>query len=160
MKQFVFFLICIPFLSLNIEAQNQTTFGLKGGLNLTFFQVVESNFGPSTETEVGYYGGFFVNVEIDEGFSIQPEFLYIGLSDFKFLNAPIYVSYEVVNNLNILVGPSMNYFFDFFVNKFKVRGDISVAFQLSDILDAHVKYTLGFEELSPNGLFFGVGIRL
>ena len=51
----------------------------------------------------------------------------------------------------------MNYFFDFFSNKFKVRGDVSMAYDISSALDAHIKYTVGFEIISPNGLFFGLG---
>lgn len=139
--------------------QSQTDFGIKGGLNLTFFNVTESNFGDNTEVEASYYGGFFTDFEIDNNFSIQPELLYIGLSDFKFLNAPIYVKYEVANNFNLLVGPSLNYFFDFFTNKFKVRADISASYNITSSLDVHMKYTLGFEEISPNGLFIGLGYQ-
>ena len=142
-------------------AQNNTPeIGVKGGLNLTFFQVNEASFGPNTETEVGFYAGLFAEFQIDNEFSIQPEVLYIGLGDFKFLNAPIYASYEVAQNFKLLVGPSLNYFFDFFNNKFKVRGDISAAYNITERLDLHAKYTLGFEEISPNGLFFGLGLKL
>ncbi|MBO6607294.1 outer membrane beta-barrel protein [Psychroserpens sp.] len=141
-------------------AQTKADFGVKGGINLTFFQVNEANFGPNTETEVGYYGGVFVDFKIDEDFSIQPEVLYIGLGDFKFINAPIYATYEVAQNFRLLVGPSLNYFFDFFNNKFKVRGDVSAAYNILENLDVHAKYTLGFEEISPNGLFFGLGLKL
>ncbi len=141
-------------------AQTKKEFGLKGGINLTFFNVTENNFGTYTDTETGYYIGAFVDFGIDDAFSLQPEVLYIGLGDFKFLNAPIYASYEVAHNLDILVGPSLNYFFEFFVNKFKVRGDIAVAYEFVPKLDIHMKYTLGFKEISPNGLFFGLGYRL
>lgn len=141
------------------EAQTNGQFGIKGGLNLTFFDVVESNFGVNTETEAGFYVGLFADFEIDDSFSLQPEVLYIGLGDFKFLNAPIYAKYEIAKDLDILVGPSLNYFFDFFVNKFKVRGDIAAAYHLLSDLDIHMKYTIGFEEISPNGLFFGLGYR-
>ena len=152
------FIVCLLAINFSL-AQNAPDFGIKGGLNLTFFQVNEANFGPNTETEVGYYGGVFLDFEIDEAFAIQPEVLYIGLGDFEFINAPIYASYEVAENFKLLVGPSLNYFFDFFNNKFKVRGDISAAYNITEKLDAHVKYTLGFEEISPNGLFFGLGLK-
>ena len=54
----------------------------------------------------------------------------------------------------------MNYFFNFFSNKFKVRGDISIAYDLTEDLDINLKYTIGFEEISPNILFIGLGYRL
>ena len=160
MKQTVICTLVFIVLSFSSQGQSDVDFGIKGGLNLTFFQVVEGGFGPNTEVEVGYYAGFFTEFHIDESFSIQPEVLYISLGDFDFINAPIYAKYEVAEGLHVLAGPSMNYFFDFFSNKFKVRGDISVAYDISRRLDMHVKYTLGFEEFSPDGLFFGLGYKL
>jgi len=35
-----------------------------------------------------------------------------------------------------------------------------LAYDLSSNLDLHMKYTLGFEELSPNVMFLGLGYRL
>ncbi|TXD83095.1 hypothetical protein ESY87_11450 [Subsaximicrobium wynnwilliamsii] len=135
-------------------------FGIKGGLNLTFFNVEQADFGPNARSETGYYAGAYVDFEIDEFLSIQPELLYVGLNDFRFLNAPIYAKYEVADKFNLMVGPSLNYFFDFFTDKFKVRGDLSAAYQITPALNAHIKYTLGFEVLAPNGLFFGLGLKL
>ena len=152
--------IIFTFISLTSIAQSKVDIGIKGGLNLTFFKVVEGDFGANLETELGYYAGVFVDFNIDEDFSIQPELLYISINDFRFLNAPIYVTYEVAHNFRLLVGPSLNYFFDFFSNKFKVRADISAAYNITPDLDFHIKYTLGFEEFTPNGLFIGVGLKL
>ncbi len=139
--------------------QSNNSFGIKGGLNFTFFKVNESNFGFNPDTEMGYYGGVFVDFEVDEILSIQPEILYIGLNDFQFLNAPIYVKYEMAKNLDVMVGPSINYFFDFFSNKLKIRADLSTAYNLTAKLDVHLKYTIGFEVITPNGLFMGLGFK-
>lgn len=138
----------------------QTEFGVKGGLNFTFFKVSEGDFGTNPDTEIGYYGGVFVDFPIDNDFHLQPELLYKGVGDFKFLNAPIYLKYDVYENVHILVGPSLNYFFDFFSNKFKVRADLSLDYDFSSDLSMHMKYTIGLEELSPNVLFMGLGYRL
>jgi len=135
-------------------------FGVKGGLNFTFFKVDEGNFGTNPDTEVGYYGGVFLDFEIDNDLHIQPELLYKGVGDFKFLNAPIYLKYDIYESVHILVGPSLNYFFDFFSNNFKVRADISLDYDFSSEMSIHMKYTIGFEELSPNVLFLGLGYRL
>ncbi len=134
--------------------------GIKGGVNLTFFKVMEAGFGTNPEMETGYYGGVFLDILIDKDFSIQPEILYIGINDFSFLNAPIYAKYEVANNLYLLAGPSINYFFDLFVNKLKIGADISSSYNITPALDIHLKFALGFQELSPNGLFLGMGIKL
>ena len=135
-------------------------FGIKAGLNFTFFKVDEGDFVTNPDTEIGSYGGVFLDFEIDNGFHIQPELLYTGVGDFKFLNAPIYLKYDIYESLHILVGPSVNYFFDFFSNKFKVRADLSLDYDFSQEMSIHMKYTIGFEELSPNVLFLGLGYRL
>jgi hypothetical protein len=158
MNKFLLTIFCLIFyLS---YSQAQTDFGVKGGVNITFFKVDEINFGEYPDAEIGFYGGFFADFEIDANLHIQPELLYIGISDFQFLNAPVYLNYNVNNQFHILIGPSLNYFFDFFSNKFKVRADISLAYDLSSNLDLHMKYTLGFEELSPNVMLLGLGYRL
>ncbi len=135
-------------------------FGVKGGLNITFFKVTQGDFGTNPDTEVGFYGGAFVDFKIDNGFHIQPEVLYKGVGDLEFINAPIYLKYDIYNSFHILVGPSLNYFFDIFNNKFKVRADISLEYDFGSKLSIHMKYTLGFEELSPNIIFLGLGYRL
>lgn len=152
--------ILILFLVGSSSLSAQTEFGVKGGLNFTFFRVTEGDFGTNPETEIGYYGGVFVDFKIDNGFHFQPELLYKGVGELEFLNAPLYLKYDVKNNFHILIGPSLNYFFDVFNNNFKVRADVSLDYDFTSSLSAHMKYTLGFEELSPNLLFLGLGYRL
>ncbi|MGB3607398.1 MAG: outer membrane beta-barrel protein [Psychroserpens sp.] len=152
-------LICTLWMTLHSFAQRQKDFGIKGGFNLTFFNVEQANFGPNAMTQTGYYGGVFVDFHIDDYFSFQPEVLYINLGDFKFINAPIYCKYTVAKNFDIMVGPSINYFFDFFNRNLKIRGDLSTAYHITKALDVHVKFTLGFQVISPNGLFIGTGYR-
>ena len=152
------FLIVLLLFTVNLSAQAE--FGIKGGLNFTFFKVTEGDFGTDPNAEVGYYGGAFVDFKIDKGFHIQPELLYKFIGDFEFINAPIYLKYDIYDSIHILVGPSLNYFFDFFTNKFKVRADLSLEYDIISRLNIHMKYTIGFEELSPNILFLGLGYRL
>ncbi|MFD2914389.1 porin family protein [Psychroserpens luteus] len=147
------------FLILKCTAQSNVDFGIKGGLNLTFFKVPEAQFGNTIQTETGFYGGVSAAFEIDENVSLQPELLYIQLSDFKFLNAPIYAKFQLSDKLSFMAGPSLNYFFDFFTNKFKVRGDIATSYNITNALDVHMKFVVGFTEVAPNGLFIGTGYK-
>jgi hypothetical protein len=142
------------------SAQSKVDIGLKGGVNLTFFKITEANFGTNPETATGFYGGLFLDFNNGHDFSIQPEILYIVLNDFNFINAPIYAKYKVGNNFYLSVGPSLNYFFDFFTNKFKIRADIATAYNISSIIAVHLKYTIGFQEITPNGLFVGAELKL
>jgi hypothetical protein len=150
----------ILLLSVSNSIQAQTDFGIKGGTSLTFFNQDNGIFGENPDVELGYFGGVFVDFKIDKGFHIQPELLYKGIGDFEFLNAPIYLKYDLDYNIHILAGPSLNYFFNFFIDKFRVRADISFAYDLTKDLDISLKYTIGFEEISPNILFIGLGYRL
>ena len=158
MKTYV--LAGIIFFLMSSAGFTQTEFGVKGGLNFTFFKVTEGDFGTNPDTEVGYYGGVFADFKMENGFHIQPELLYKGVGELEFINAPIYLKYDIKNNFHILIGPSLNYFFDIFNNRFKVRADLSLDYDVSSDLSIHMKYTLGFEELSPNIIFLGLGYRL
>lgn len=147
--------------SLVVSAQDRDNkFGIKGGLNTTFFNVDLQDLGSYSSSEIGFYGGLFVEFPIDDFLTIQPEALYISVGDFNFLNVPIYAKYEVANKLYLMAGPSINYFFDFFTNKLKIGADISSSYDITQSLDAHVKFALGLDELAPNGLFFGLGLKL
>lgn len=158
MKHYVLLLILLISVSNNL--QSQTDFGIKGGISLTIFNEDNGVFGENPESEIGYFGGIFIDFVVYKGFHIQPELLYKGIGDFEFINAPIYLKYDVDNNFHVLAGPSLNYFFNFFNNKFRVRADVSIAYDISDDLDINLKYTIGFEEISPNILFIGLGYRL
>ena len=146
--------------SLSVSAQDlHNKFGIKGGLNMTFFNVDLQDLGSYSSSEIGFYGGAFIEFPIDVFLTIQPEALYISVGEFNFVNVPIYAKYEVANNLHLMVGPSINYFFDFFTNKLKIGADISSSFDIAQSLDVHVKFALGLDELAPNGLFFGLGLK-
>ncbi|HUH28182.1 hypothetical protein [Gelidibacter sp.] len=152
-----FFLIS----ALGVNAQDlDTRFGVKGGLNKTFFTVDLQDLGFYSTSETGFYGGVFVEFPIDHFLTIQPEVLYISVGDFNFFNVPIYAKYEVANKLHLMAGPSVSYFFDFFNNKLKIGADISSSYDITKSLDAHIKFALGLDELAPNGLFFGLGLKL
>lgn len=146
---------CAFFIKSN--AQPRVDFGVKGGLNLTFFKVKEAQFGNNIETEAGFYAGVFAEFAIDKTISFQPEVLYIHLNDFKFINAPLYAKLHMTTKLDVMAGPSLNYFYDFFNNKFKIRGDIATSYRISESLDFHIKFVIGFTEIAPNGLFVGAG---
>ncbi|PNQ72309.1 hypothetical protein C1T31_12215 [Hanstruepera neustonica] len=160
MKSCWLYFFVLIFISNLCISQSQLEFGPKGGLNLTFIKVPEASFGDNIEVKVGYYAGLFVDVPIEGSLSIQPEVLYVGINDFKFINAPIYLKVKASDRFNILIGPSMNYFFDFFSNKFKVRADLSISHQILKALNVHLKFALGFEEVTPNGLFLGMDLRI
>ncbi|TWO31484.1 PorT family protein [Seonamhaeicola sediminis] len=160
MKIFALWILVFSSVSISLSAQSKVNFGVKGGFNYTFFKIKESSFGFDQDNESGFYSGVFLDLEVDESYGLQPELLFISLKDFKFLNVPLYIRYEVANRINLLVGPSVNYFFDFFSNKLKIRADLSSSYDITSNIDIHVKYALGFKEITPNSLFIGVGFKI
>ena len=108
-------LVCLCLLSVS-SIMGQTKFGIKGGVNFTFFDENQSQFGDRPQVDLGYFGGLFLNIPISEKVNFQPELLYTGIGDFEIVNAPIYLEYSVGNNLSLFVGPSLNYFFDIFLS--------------------------------------------
>ena len=155
----VVLITCLITTSFLAKAQD-LNIGVRGGLNITIFNVNQQFLGSYSTSETGYYGGLFMEFPIDQFLSIQPEVLYISVGDFNFLNVPVYAKYEVANRLHLMAGPSINYFFDFFNNKLKIGADISSSYDISQSLDVHVKFALGIDELAPNGLFFGLGLKI
>ena len=116
--------------SFAVHAQ-EFRFGIKGGLNKTFFTVNQQFLGSYSTSETGFYGGLFLEFPIDSALSIQPETLYISVGDFNFLNVPIYAKYEVARRLYLMAGPSVNYFFDFFNNSLFPNGAINKKYKQS-----------------------------
>jgi hypothetical protein len=58
--------LCSLFLFFSIlksNAQSNVDFGIKGGLNLTFFKIQEAQFGDNIETEAGFYGGIIHSIK-------------------------------------------------------------------------------------------------
>lgn len=158
MKKIISLFVFI-FIFKGLNAQ-EIHFGIKGGANFTFFKTDELQFGTKPDMQTGYYAGIFTEFSSNKNFSFQPEILYVAINDFNFLNIPLYIKYEVARNLHLMVGPSMNYFFDFLQNKFKVGGDLSTSFNITSEIYIHIKYLLGFEVITPNGIFLGLGIKL
>lgn len=157
--KYFFATVCLSAFLYAGQAQ-ETTFGIKGGVNFTFFKVDEQVFGSTATSETGFYAGLFTSVGVNERVAFQPEILYVGLNDFKFLNIPLYVKYEMAQYFYMMVGPGMNYFFDFLQNKFKVGVDLASQYKILPGFDIHVKYLLGLQQITPNGIFIGVGIEI
>src|SRR3546814_11044215 len=96
----------------------QVNYGLKAGVNLSNMSLSEDvdGWGPGMLT--GFNAGVFVNTEVAENFSIQPELLYStagsviaeeGDDSWKqklsYLSLPVLARYQLVEGLRLAVGP-------------------------------------------------------
>lgn len=114
----VFFLVIVN----ASNAQQQTAFGIKAGLNLTNLKVSDPD--ASYDSRSGFHAGFFVREKFSK-VAIQPEFLISTLSTdvssstlgdwqdrFTYLNIPIMVRFYIVDGLNFHAGPQFGFLLD------------------------------------------------
>jgi len=133
MNKFYTFLAIV---GLTITSNAQTTLGMRGGANLATVNMSDE-FDIDTKYRFGATGGIFVNIPVNQNFSIQPELLYSGQGyqyDFKepvgnylwdvkttiksdYLTLPIFVKYKFKNGLTLELGPQISYLLEGQINQ-------------------------------------------
>jgi opacity protein-like surface antigen len=121
MKKILFVTIAILGLS-NVYAQEEfasakkeIAIGIKAGYN-SF--IARASFGGTTSSASvsGYYAGLFADITTSEKFHIQPELFFAQASQDgdsgNMLILPIMGKYYIIKQLNIQVGPQLDYILD------------------------------------------------
>jgi hypothetical protein len=127
----------------------KVTFGIKGGLNHSNLTSSSSIF--TNKAYQAYHLGFFVEIRLNSGFSIQPELLYSeqgakssvqlrsGIefdpnfvnetstftNKINYINAPIMAKFDVTKVFNIAVGPQLGYFLNAKNENGEIRSDFN-----------------------------------
>lgn len=153
MKKNVFLIIVVAFFCLNISAQGGN-FGIKAGVDFATVKVA----GLSA-SETGFFVGAFTTINLSESILLQPELLYVSIKDLDFLSLPLLLKFSVAENLNLLAGPSLNYFLDMDEDEFKVNLDFGASYDIGANLDINAKYSLGLGDVDVNGVFIGLGYK-
>jgi hypothetical protein len=118
-KLLVLFLLTVTF----VQAQAQeTAFGLKGGVNLSTFNLDDAD--ETYDSRTGFHAGLFVRGKFNK-VAIQPELLlFTQNSDlrtssfgtaqdrFTYLSIPVMVKLYPVGGLNLQVGPQFGFLID------------------------------------------------
>lgn len=144
------------------NAQEGVRFGVKGGVDLAQAKVkFDTGFGTyeATESETGFFVGGFAEIGISEKFAIQPELYYVGINDFDMISLPVQAKFEFVPKFHALVGPSFNFLLDADEDEFKVNLDFGASYDITEDFDVNAKYSVGFGDVSINGLFIGAGYK-
>ena len=138
-----------------------TKFGVKAGVDFATAKVKydfgEFGSGTASSSETGFFVGGFVTLGMSEKFAIQPEVLYVAITDSNFLSVPVLAKYTFADKFSALVGPSFNYFMDAEEDEFKVNVDFGATYQVTENIDVNAKYSLGFGDVQVSGVFVGVG---
>lgn len=156
MKKLLFtaFLFAGTFFS---QAQ-ETKFGVKAGVDFATVKV-EFMGTSASSSETGFFLGGFVNLGISEKFSVQPELLYVAISDSNFFSVPILAKYNVAEKFGLLAGPSLNYFSDMEEDKLKFNVDFGATYDITEEIDVNAKYSFGFGDVAVSGIFVGAGYK-
>lgn len=135
-----------------------TKFGVKAGVDFASVKVqVLGN--SATDSKTGFFVGGFATLGISEKFAVQPEVLYVAISDSNFFSIPILAKYTFVEKFSALVGPGFNYFSDAEEDKLKVNIDLGATYDITEEIDVNAKYSLGFGDVAVNGFFIGAGYK-
>lgn len=109
----------------NINAQNNISFGVKGGLTLANI----SGFEEDLTSRTSFHLGGFVEYVINEKFSFQPELLFSNqgtkatyednfggisikeeeLIKLSYINLPLLAKYKIIDQLSVLAGPQVGF---------------------------------------------------
>jgi len=158
----------IPILSMLmlsvLSGKGQTTFGVKGGLNVAYMNI------DMRESHIAYHAGIFVNEDLSDKFFLQPELLYSikgakfpeyffpADMDFTFyyVSMPILFGWKPADHLSLLVGPEISYLTDykFVINEQPIAGsdgfaewdvslDLGVAYAITKKLSVELRFVYG-----------------
>jgi len=156
MKKLLFAAIAV--FAFGFTNAQETKFGVKAGVDLATIKVKMLGTTASA-SETGFFLGAFANLGVSEKFSVQPELLYVAISDSNFLSVPVLAKYNVAEKLGLIAGPSLNYFMDAEEDKLKVNVDFGAMYDITEEIDVNAKYSLGMGDVSVSGIFIGAGYK-
>ena len=105
MKKLLFASAVALFASVNAQ---QTTFGANAGM-LTGFAKAKTPLGTDTDSNTGFYAGFFAEINAGNNFKIQPAVNYANIDNGSALQIPIMVKYYVDPKFNLQFGPQFTF---------------------------------------------------
>lgn len=154
---------------ISIQAQNGTSFGLKGGLNYNangdYFSSISEN-AENPDRNIGYHIGLFG--KFGNTIYLRPELMYTktksdysnGDFDMKKIDAPILVGVKVIGPLSVFGGPAFQYILDTefdgvsidnVENDFSVGLNFGIGLNLNKI-GIDLRYERGFSDNEANFL--------
>jgi hypothetical protein len=173
MKKIIILSICLIIGFSQAQAQKLSG-GIKGGLNLSNLSGDTNDALSETDSRLGFHAGFFLNYQIIEKWSLQPELTYSQkgrtaslfiqtfnkTAEFKqeasYLDFPVLLNFSPTENFFISVGPQLSILisddFNDFDRGFRVapkKQDFSAIFRLGYSLNKvnlSLSYQLGLSE--------------
>lgn len=174
MKKLILSTALIAVFSLTATAQDDTGFGIKGGLNYNangdYFESIGDN-AKNPDRNVGYHLGVFG--KFGDRFYFRPELVYTSTkSDYdsdnfkmKKLDAPMLIGIKVLGPINVFGGPAFQYILDTEfdgVTIDDVENDFTVGLNFGIGLDLNkigidLRYERGFNDNEANFINTNLG---
>lgn len=163
LKKSVILTAVLATIGFTINAQNNSSFGFKGGLNYSangdYFESASTN-AETPDRNIGYHIGVFG--KIGDKLYLRPELVYTATkSDYdsnafsiKKIDVPLLVGLKVIGPVSVFAGPSFQYILetdfegidiDTVKNDFSVGFNFGVWFNLNKI-GIDLRYERGFSE--------------
>ena len=163
LKKSVILTAVLATIGFNINAQNNSSFGFKGGLNYSangdYFESASTN-AETPDRNIGYHIGVFG--KIGDKLYLRPELVYTATkSDYdsnafsiKKIDVPLLLGLKVIGPVSVFAGPSFQYILetdfegidiDTVKNDFSVGFNFGVGFNLNKI-GIDLRYERGFSE--------------
>lgn len=157
------FLVATLFAGTLFAPAQETKFGVRAGADFATVKVTVVNPVTGDEmsasgSETGFFVGGFAEIGISETFAVQPEVLYVAISDSNMLNVPVLAKYSF-GSFSALAGPGFNYLLDAEEDQFKVNIEVGASYDFTGNFDAQARYSIGMGDISVSGLFIGVGYK-
>ena len=167
-------LLLITLLSLSKSfSQNKTSFGIKAGVNFTGFHT-----GTSTYTgEFGLNAGLILEHRISDLLSVQPELIFnekagdytisgndmviIATSKVKYIDVPIMAKINILENLNLQLGPQIGFLLsektNYDSNEIEIEPEFldfaingGLGYQTQSNIFVQARYSYGLKEIFEN----------
>lgn len=135
--------------SSSMDNREELSFGIKAGINYSNVYS-ESGDGYVANGKVGFAGGVFVSIPLNELIGVQPELLYSqkgfktegtffdGQITSSYLDLPIHLQIKPTENISILAGPQFSYLLS---TKYELNGFSAI--DEEDLDDNNNKATVG-----------------
>ncbi len=135
--------------SSSMDNREELSFGIKAGINYSNVYS-ESGDGYVADGKVGFAGGVFVSIPLNELIGVQPELLYSqkgfktegtffdGQITSSYLDLPIHLQIKPTENISILAGPQFSYLLS---TKYELNGFSAI--DEEDLDDNNNKATVG-----------------
>ena len=153
----------------NVNAQ-ETSFGVKAGVDFASSKVEFDGFS-ATGSETGFYVGAFAEIGVSEKFAVQPELLYVAVTDANQIALPIMAKFMVTDQFNVMAGPTLGFVMDQpeGFNSFNYGIEAGVSYEFTEEFFAEARYNIGLANLIEDGgsdvsaklsgFFLGVGYK-